>query len=67
MLGQLLDMEQQEAIDRRSLEKCIRERDSLRAALEEERRLRESDDEEMRRKLKVVIYYTLPQSAGGWI
>jgi hypothetical protein len=48
-------MEQQEAVDRRCLEKCIRERDSLKAALEEERQLRESDDEEMRRKLKVAL------------
>ncbi|CAM6036029.1 unnamed protein product [Sphagnum compactum] len=46
---------QQEAVDRRCLEKCIRERDSLKAALEEERQLRESDDEEMRRKLKVAL------------
>lgn len=53
--AQLLDMEQQEAVDRRCLEKCIRERDSLKAALEEERQLRESDDEEMRRKLKVAL------------
>ena len=48
-------MEQQEAFDRRNLEKCVRERDSLRIALEEERQLRENDDEEMRRKLKVRI------------
>lgn len=63
-LWQLLDMEQQEAVDRRCLEKCIRERDSLKAALEEEHQLRESDDEEMRRKLKVVC--TLKTKSGGF-
>jgi hypothetical protein len=57
-------MEQQEAVDRRCLEKCIRKRDSLKAALEEERQLRESDDEEMRRKLKVV--HTLRTKTGGF-
>ena len=55
---QLLDMEQQEAVGRRNLEKCVRERDSLRIALEEERQLRENDDEEMRRKLKVPFVST---------
>ena len=48
-------MEQQEAVDRRCLEQYTRERDSLRAALEEERRLHESDDVEMRKKLKVLL------------
>jgi hypothetical protein len=57
-------MEQQEAVDRRCLEKCTRERDSLKAALEEEHQLRESDDEEMRRKLKVVC--TLKTKSGGF-
>lgn len=56
-LEQLLDLEQQQAVYRRNLEKIIRERDSLHIALEEERRLRESDDEEMRRKLKVSLFY----------
>lgn len=59
-LEQLLDLEQQQAVFRRNLEKCIRERDNLHHALEEERLLRESDDEEMRKKLKVSyggIYY----------
>lgn len=51
-------MEQQEAVGRRNLEKCVRERDSLRIALEEERQLRENDDEEMRRKLKVPFVST---------
>lgn len=52
-LDQLLDLEQQQAVLKRNLEKCIRERDSIRQALEEERLLRESDDAEMRKRLKV--------------
>jgi hypothetical protein len=52
---QLLDLEQQQAVFRRNLEKCVRDRDSLHHALEEERLLRESDDEEMRKKLKVAL------------
>ncbi|XP_024363014.1 protein MICRORCHIDIA 7 isoform X2 [Physcomitrium patens] len=55
--AQLLDLEQQQAVYRRNLEKIIRERDSLHIALEEERQLRESDDEEMRRKLKVALLH----------
>lgn len=46
-------MEQQEAVDRRCLEQCTRERDNLRAAIAEERRLHEHDDEDMRKNLKV--------------
>uniref|UniRef100_A0A7I4BZY0 Morc S5 domain-containing protein n=1 Tax=Physcomitrium patens TaxID=3218 RepID=A0A7I4BZY0_PHYPA len=53
--AQLLDLEQQQAVYRRNLEKCIRERDSLHVALEEERQLREHEDEEMRKKLKVAL------------
>lgn len=53
-VGQLLDMEQQEAVDRRCLEQFLRERDNLRAALDQERRLHENDDEDMRKKLKVL-------------
>lgn len=47
-------MEQQEAVDRRCLEQFLRERDNLRAALDQERRLHENDDEDMRKKLKVI-------------
>jgi hypothetical protein len=47
-------MEQQEAVDRRCLEQFLRERDNLRAALDQERRLHENDDEDMRKKLKVL-------------
>lgn len=53
--AQLLDMEQQEAVDRRCLEQYTRERDNLRAALAEERRLHEHDDEDMRKNLKVSL------------
>ncbi|XP_024397370.1 protein MICRORCHIDIA 7 isoform X2 [Physcomitrium patens] len=51
----LLDMEQQEAVDRRCLEQCTRERDNLQAAIAEERRLHEHDDEDMRKNLKVAL------------
>lgn len=53
--AQLLDLEQQQAVYRRNLEKCVRERDSLHIALEEERQIREHDDEKMRKKLKVAL------------
>jgi hypothetical protein len=53
-VGQLLDLEQQEAVDRRCYEQFTRERDNLRAALAEERRLHEHDDEDMRKNLKVT-------------
>lgn len=48
-------MEQQEAVDRRCLEQCTRERDNLQAAIAEERRLHEHDDEDMRKNLKVAL------------
>jgi hypothetical protein len=44
-LWQLLDIEQQEAVDRRNLEKCMHKG--------AQHQLHESDDEEMHRKLKV--------------
>jgi hypothetical protein len=44
-LWQLLDIEQQEAVDRRNLEKCMQKG--------AQHQLHESDDEEMHRKLKV--------------
>ncbi|KAH9539295.1 hypothetical protein CY35_15G050600 [Sphagnum magellanicum] len=52
---QLLDIKQQEAVDRRNLEKCMHKGTRPpENSLDAEHQLHESDHEEMHRKLKVA-------------
>lgn len=52
--AQLLDMEQEEAVNRRCLEQYTRERDNLRVSLAGERCMHEHVDIDMRKNLKVA-------------
>jgi hypothetical protein len=63
-LWQLLDNKQQEAVDRRNLEKCMHKGTRPpENSLDAEHQLHESDDEEMHRKLKVSfsLFFRFPE------